>query len=298
MEMRRRYNQSSFLEVFLNPYFLILVALVALVAWSVGGYFFWRISQRAKLLRAGESVPPALRLADQWIAESQAKLEKLIESAEQPLSLAQHELLDLRLEAGRLPQGVKSLKLVRESIGGLLQPALLNKSLVELVQLHLGEGAVRVEGKDLVYLKSPMGEMPCLEIAGSSGLSDIQLKEAMVRLAKAAPEGKGNETAGGFLYFGKEEAYRACLAKPDWTEALRSRRLMALDFKALTVLLLSLKLSTGVSRLVTTFEAGVKTTASLVGQADKMGEALTSLSADSLRARTALDGGIPSEVKP
>ncbi len=88
------------------------------MVWTSGSYFFWRISRTNKARFAHRDVQPAYRLAEQWLLESQRKLEDLYKKSEQPLGTAQNELLELRLEAGRLPQGVKGLRSVRESMAG------------------------------------------------------------------------------------------------------------------------------------------------------------------------------------
>ncbi len=279
----------------MNLNFLVVLALVFLAVWSLASYFFWRIRRTNRAQKAMGGVSPVFRLAEQWIMESQQKIEKLIESAEQPLSDAQHELLDLRLEAGRLPQGVKNLRMVREALNSPVRPAALTKTLIEIVGLYLAEEDYRSPEKDLVYLMTSLGEMPCVEVSGEGNdFSDRELKAAM---ARAAAGGESNQVAGGFIYFAREDQFKQCRQKAEWMEALRSRRLMAVDFKDLTALLASLQLSKDSDRLIQTFQEGIQTTRALVGEADKMGAALAALSADTLRVRTVLDGGTPSGFK-
>jgi hypothetical protein len=281
---------APFPEASLNPYFLIGLALAALFIWTVGTFFFWRISQGTKARKSGENVPPAYRLAEQWIFESQQKMEKLIQEAEQPLSLAQNELLELRLEASRLPQGVKNLKLVRESLNVGYQPAATGKNLLQLSDFYLNKEDFRDGGEGLVYLQTSLGEMPCLEDStGGRALSDNQIKNLLARLAQTG--GQNNAVAGGFIYFSDEGHFKSSQEKSEWVEAFRSRRLLAVDFKGLTALLMSLRLSKDVNRLVGVFQDGIQSTKALVGQSEKMGEALSALSADSLKVRTGMDGG-------
>src|SRR5580692_2013133 len=146
------------MEDVLNSYFLIGLVLVALVIWTSGSFFFWRISRAHKSNTARKDSQPAYRLAEQWLAESQRKLEELYKKSEQPLGTAQNELLELRLEAGRLPQGVKGLRSVRESLAGAYQPLDMKKSPLELVRFYLDEADYRSGEGFLVFLKTPLGE--------------------------------------------------------------------------------------------------------------------------------------------
>jgi hypothetical protein len=210
------------------------------------------------------------------------------------LSTAQHELLDLRLEAGRLPQGVKNLRMVREALNGSVRPLVLNKNLSDILGLYLDRGDYYADEKGRVYLRTSMGEIPCVEASTQGdGFSDAEMKACMAQLAAF---GAVNQVAGGFIYFPSEELFKLCQENKAWMEALRNHRFMAVDFKGLTALLVSLRLTKDTDRLVRTFQIGVETTRALVGQADEMGEALSALSADTLRIRTVLDGGVPNLV--
>ncbi len=288
----------------MNFQFILILLAVFLVVWTSGTYFFWRISQTTKAKKAAEGVQPAIRLAEQWIVESQQKIEKLIEDAEQPLSMAQHELLDLRLEAGRLPQGVKNLRSVREALNGSIRPADLNKTLADILALYLDRSDHYADEKGRVYLKTSMGDIPCVEASPyakasgdrsiqSAGFSDAEMKGWMAQLASF---GTVNPVAGGFIYFPQESHFKLCQENKEWMEALRNRKFIAVDLKGLTAILVSLRLVKDSDRLVETFQTGVETTRELVGQADKMGAALSALSADTLRIQAALDGGIPAVV--
>jgi hypothetical protein len=271
---------------------LLGLALAFLVVWTVTSYFFWRI-QRANRLRVSQSpVHPALQLADQWLAESQRKMEELAGRMEQPLSAAQNELLELRLEAGRVPQGIKDLRLVRESLRGLSTPAASRRSAPEMARFYLAEGGFRAEGAGRLILETPLGPMPCLETGGGEGpLTEERMKEALSRIGPA-PGPPANAVAGGFLYFPSEAQYQACLANPGWMEGLKSHRFMVLDPKGFSSLLMALRLWRDSQQVIRVFEAGVDSTRPLTGQSDRMGEALSALSADALKARTVLDGGV------
>jgi hypothetical protein len=102
---------------------IFILSVLFIAGWAIVSYSFVRISRQTKIGKQSHTVQPAFRLADQWIMEAQRKIEELSEKAEQPLGTAQHELLDLRLEAGRLPQGVKNLRTVRESLTGNIKPS-------------------------------------------------------------------------------------------------------------------------------------------------------------------------------
>lgn len=268
--------------------FIFVLALVFVFFWAVLSFVFMRMSRKNKALSAVREVQPAIKLAEQWIADSQSKIERLVESAEQPLSAAQNELLELRLEAGRLPQGIKNLKLVREALNDPFEPLFKGKSLADIVRFYLGEEHHRVEEKDLVFLGTSLGEMACLEVDAAEGASlDNALRSALFRISRV---GSQNPSTGGFLYFNNANHYREVLQNPQWMEGLKTQRLMAIDPRGLAAILLSLRLSRDAEKVVQVFQGGVDATRALVGQSDKMGEALSQLSADSLKLRTLTDG--------
>ncbi len=237
---------------------------------------------------------PAYRLAEQWLTESQRKLEDLFKKSEQPLGTAQNELLELRLEAGRLPQGAKSLNSVRESLAGAYRPVESKKSLFEWVALYLDESDYRKGDGSLVFLKTPLGEMPCLEV-GSSGspLAEGDMKSALALLSRALSQ---NPATGGFLYLAEEGQYQACLQKSEWMEGLKSQRLMAMDFRGFTALLLSLRMAKDSEKVLGAFEQGVEATKILMGQSEKMSAELSRLSSHALKIRSIIEGGLPTEI--
>ena len=259
--------------------FILLLALVFILVWGATSTLFWRMSRSKGPSGSLTEAPPAIRLAEQWLADAQGKMQQLVESAEQPLSTAQNELLELRLEAGRLPLGIKNLRSVRESLGGTGRPGGPGKDLGGTARLYLGEEGLRVEGPDLVYLATSLGEMACLQVG--EGPLDAALKAALSRVSRAA---------SGFLYFQDPARYRECLGNPQWMEGIKVQRLMVLDPQGLSAILLSLKLSRDAENVVKVFQDGVDSTRALTGQSDRMGEALSRLSADSLKLRTLMDG--------
>lgn len=284
---------------FLNITFILIVAFLFLLAWSIGGFLSYRVGQKAKSERPQIKTQPVLRLADQWLLESQGKIQALILRAEQPLSTAQHELLDLRLEAGRLPQGNKSLKMARESLLGPARVNSTDKKLRDLISLYLDESSYGMGEEGVLFLKTSMGDMPCVEVSSDGEtLTEAQMKVVIGQAVRAlAAAGKGKVT-GGFVYFGREADFKICLEKAEWLEGLRQKSLVAMDQAGLIALLSSLRLSNDVDRLVKVFEEGVRSTEVLVGQADRMGAALSRLSSDSLKVRNILDGGTPSVFDP
>lgn len=282
----------------MSPTFLAGLVLVFLVVWTSGIYFFGRISRKNKAEASSRVFQPVLRLAEQWIADSQKRIEELIQRSEQPLSAAQNELLELRLEASRLPQGVKNLKLVRESLLNPISPSALPQSLVDIVRLYLNEADFGLVDSSLVCLKTSLGEMPCVEIEGHDGpLSEFQMKTLLSQVSLTLNRLGPNLVAGGFLYFKNDRDYQACLGNPEWMRGLKTHRLMIMDFKGLTALLISLRLSRDVEKVFLTFEAGVQSTMGLAGQSDKMNEALSRLGANSLKGRAILEGTTPSDLK-
>lgn len=277
----------------MNPFFLIGLAGAALFIWTVGAYSFYRISRSHKARTPRKDVQPALRMASQWMAEAQNKMEQFVQTAEQPLGAAQNELLELRLEAGRLPQGIKNLRLVRESMDVSLKPASLKKPLSEIAALYLDPSEFRVEGSSLVFWKTPLGDMPCLEMEGP--LSDDQMKATLGRLNQALNQSAGN---GGFLYFSNPSNYLACLQNPQWMEGLKSLRVMVVDFGGLTALLSSLRLAKDADHVIQTFREGVESTRGLNGQSDRMNEALSRMSSHALKIRTVMEGSTPDALDP
>lgn len=276
----------------MNFTLILSLSVLFIIGWAIVSYSFVRISRQAKIDKQTHVVQPAFRLADQWIMEAQRKIEELSEKAEQPLGTAQHELLDLRLEAGRLPQGVKNLRTVRESLSGNIKPLTLNKTLAEIAALYLLHEDFQTQESDFIYFKTHVGFVPILEVPKTEPLSDIGMKKWLGRLSAQA-----NSVMGGFLYFGESRRFIALQENKEWMEALRSYKIMNLDFQGLTALLVSFKLYQDTDRLIKTFQAGVDSTVSLVGQADKMGLALTSLGASALNVQMILEGGTPESSK-
>jgi len=268
---------------------ILILSALFVMGWAVVSYSFVRISRQTKKEKQTHTVQPVFRLADQWIMESQRKIEKLSEKAEHPLGTAQHELLDLRLEAGRLPQGVKNLRTVRESLTGNIRPLALNKTLAEIAGLYLLTEDYQAPEAGFVYFQTHMGPVPILEAPSEEPLSDSGMKKWIGRLSDQA-----NPVMGGFLYFADSEKFEVCQRNKEWMEALRGYKILSLDFQGLTALLVSFKLYQDTDRLIKTFQAGIESTVPLVGQADKMGLALTSLGASALKVQMILDGAVPS----
>ena len=270
----------------MNIQLILILSALFIIGWAIVSYSFVRISRQTKVDKQTKTVQPAFRLADQWIMEAQLKIENLIESAEQPLGTAQHELLDLRLEAGRLPQGVKNLRTVRETLAGSIRPKVVNKTLEEMAGIYLTEGDYRVEDAGFIQFNTASGPVPVLETPKVESLSDNLMKQWLARLSTNA-----NPVMGGLLYFSNADQFKDCQANPEWMDALRGHKIISLDFQGLIALLVSFKLHKDTDRLIKTFQGGIDSTVPLVGQADKMGLALTSLGASALNVQTMLDGG-------
>ena len=238
---------------------------------------------------------PAFRLAEQWMNESQRKLESLIEEFEQPLSMAQNELLELRLEAGRLPQGVKELKLVRESMNGSLKPALLNKNILEMSRLYLGEGGYEQTGDSTITLKTPLGDLSFLQAGEAGPLSESQMKSLLAKTSQSLQTSNVSSAPGGFLYFENDEHYQVCVQNSGWMAGLQAQRWMVIDFKCLTALFLALRLARDTQKVAEAFGEGVRSTLGLAGQSEKMNAVLSALNADSMKARVAIEGSVPGD---
>lgn len=293
----RGYNRAAskrIRETLLNLYFLSILALAALCVWTIGVFFFWRISRAQKAGPGSGDAQPALKLAQKWMGEAQQRMEDLVARSEQPLSAAQNELLELRLEAGRLPQGVKNLKLVRESLDRSLKPLAKDFGLQELARLYLDPDQYRAGDDGLLFLRTPLGEMPVLRVGlAGNALGEAEMKGALVPLSRAMEK---VQATGGFLYFPDPTHYAACLANASWMEGLKGHRLMAMDLKGLSALLLSLRLSRDSEKVVTTFQGGVDSTKGLLGRSDEMAGDLSRLSANTLKVRTILEGSVPSAL--
>jgi len=184
---------------------IIVLSVLFILGWAIVSYSFVRISRQTKIQKQTQTIQPAFRLADQWIMEAQLKIEDLIENSENPLGTAQHELLDLRLEAGRLPQGVKNLRTVRESLAGTIRPMFLNKPLAEIASLYLKADDYQIEEPGFIDLKTHMGTVPVLETPKVESLSDGEVKKWLNRLSAQA-----NAVMGGFLYFSNDSQFKAC----------------------------------------------------------------------------------------
>jgi len=275
----------------LNPFFMVMIAAIAVLIWAVGSFFFWRIDRKVRSERAAQGVSPALRLADRWIAEAQGRLEGFIEACEAPLSAAQNDLLELRLEASRLPQGVKNLSDVRESLALPLSPRGPGRDLAGIVGTYLEGESFGSDGPSLVKLRTPLGEMPVLEAASAGPTEDLM--KALLSKMNQLDAG----SAGGFIFFREEAPYLECLGNPEWMEGLRARRVHPLDLRGLTALLSSLRLSKDVETLISVFDEGVKSTKAILGKSERMGEALSSLNARALKVRAVLEGSLPDDLR-
>lgn len=274
----------------MNLYFLVGLAAAGLFIWTAGVYSFSRISRSQKAHAPSKDVQPALRLAGQWMAEAQKKMEQFAQTAEQPLGAAQNELLELRLEAGRLPQGIKNLKLVLESLEASFKPGDLKKGLPEIAGIYLEKEDFQVEEPTLISLKTPLGDMPCLELEGGEAISDERMKAVLGRLNEVLSQ---NPATGGFLYFPNPAHYSVCLQNPQWMEGFKSLRLMVVNFEGLTALLASLRLAKDADHVIQVFREGVESTRGLTGQSDKMNQALSRLSGHALKIRTIMEGSAP-----
>jgi len=283
----------------LNFLFWVGAAIVFLAVWSLGVYFFWRIRGKGRLAASSRSVSPALRLADQWLLESQRRVEEFAQKSEEPLGRSQNELLELRLEAGRLPQGAKRLRMVRETLGRPMDPAPLKKTLLELTRLYLVESDFHVVSPSFLIWNTPLGQTPCLEVEEREGpRTETRMRTLLFEADKNLEAAGGTAVSGGFLYFANGVHYQECLGHPEWMEGLKARRWMAVDFKGLTALLLALRLARSTEKVLQVFQEGVQATQPLTGQSERMNQALSALGADSLQSQAVLEGNSPERLNP
>ncbi len=274
---------------------IAIIALALIILWVLGGAFSLGASRKARRNNPLPPLRPEFRLADQWLQESQSKLEALIEKIESPLGTAQHELLDLRLEAGRLPQGVKSLKDVRENLAAGIRPAPFQGNLKDKAALYLASEQFQALSEDNLSLKTPMGPLACRQaLPEGEPLTDESMK-GVLRLALELSTG---EIPGGFVYFAAETQARDFQLRTEWVEAFKKQGVMVLDPKGLTALLIALRMHHDAQKVHQVFEAGVQTTQALVGQADQMAASLGKMNADSLHSRIVMEGGIPTSLGP
>jgi uncharacterized protein YneF (UPF0154 family) len=286
---------AAFKEEFVGFGMITIVALGLVFLWVLGGFFSMQASRKAREKNPPLPPRPEFRLADQWLKESQTKLEALIEKMESPLGTAQHELLDLRLEAGRLPQGVKSIRDVRENLATGIRPIPFHGSLRERAAQFLLWENYDVLSEDCLTLKTPMGPLSCRQALRETELVTEETMKGVMKLVLEVPvEGISN----GFVYFAGEPQAREFQSHPEWAEAFKKQGVIALDPKGLTALLVALKMHQDAQKLIQVFEAGVQTTQALVGQADQMAAALGKMNADSLRSRMVMEGGIPRSLDP
>jgi hypothetical protein len=276
----------------LNFYFLLGLVGAVFIFWVVAVLSFTRLSRKNPYRPATAEVQPALRLAEKWLSDSQSRIERLVEEAEQPLSAAQNELLELRLEAGRLPQGVKNLQGVRDLFDTSFQPMAQDKDLAAWIGLYLEPGDLRAGEGKVQFVKTPLGEMPILKVGRSgASLGETEMKEALGSLSRALDQ---TQATGGFLFLPESAHYMACLQNKEWMEGLKAHRLMATDLKGLTALLVSLRLAKDSEKVVKTFTKGVESTKALAGQTDLMSAELSKLTAHTLKAKTLLEGALPT----
>ncbi len=282
----------------MNLSLITFAGILFLLMSAIGAYFSLHAGREKKGSSGTRRSQNGFQQADQWLLESQSKIEELILKMDGLLTTAQHELLDLRLEAGRLPQGLKNLKLTRENMNTRFQPRRLGKNLLETIKFFLREGDFRVGNNSIVFLVTPGGELPCLEIPlASSELPGDQMRIRLEQVAGAFGKGIDQEGPRGILYIGDDNYFLNCIKDTEWMEEIRRRNFQSVDYNGLIALLLSLRLNSDVTRLIRIFQQGIESTTGLVGQADKMGRVLASVSSDSLKIRTLLDGGEPGKFE-
>lgn len=278
----------------MNFYFLLGLAAALFLFWTVAVLSFTRLSRKNPFRNTGLGTQPALRLAEKWLGESQQKIGRLVGEAEQPLSAAQNELLELRLEAGRLPQGVKNLRLVQDILERPFQPLAGDRPLPEWLGFYLETEEFRPGSDGIQFIQTPLGEMPFLKV-GRPGvpLEGPEMKNALGVLSRALD---GTQATGGFLFLQDPGHYRECLANQEWVEGLKAHRLMAVDLPGLSALLVSLRLSKDSERVLGAFRQGIESTKALSGQTDKMSAELSRLTSNALKARTLLEGAASTPI--
>ncbi len=273
---------------------IFIIAMILVGLWILGGAFSLASTQKARKEKAALIPRPELRMAEQWLRSSQADLENLMERMDAPLGSAQHELLELRLEAGRVPEGVKSINTVREQLAGGLKDSNQPCHLRERVEFYLKQGEFLALSDEWMVLKTPQGEIPCFQ-AFSAG---DRLSEDSIRTSCQTISSKISSEKNEFylVFFPEESQMKRCLASPEWSRAFQDQQTIPLDLKGLTALLISLRLHFDVINIMGTFEEGVRSTQALVGQADRMSAIMGKLNADTVRARILLDGGSSSPL--
>jgi hypothetical protein len=257
-------------------------------------YFLWRIQKSNKGNAKGKEPNPALRLSDQWISDAQKNLEDLVKRSEIPLGTAQNELLELRLEAGRLPTGVKSLQLIRETLSGPFQTRPLEKRLLEIAGIYLENNFYRIGDLTRITLITTHGDIACLEVQGKEdSLTEKEMKDALGAINQSMIE---NRSSVGVLYFSQEKAYQDFLLNEMWVTGLKAQKLLAVDLKGLTAILVSLRFYQDSDKVIQVFEQGIKAAQALTGQSDKMNQALSRLNSHTVRILKSLDGNMPEDL--
>ena len=184
----------------------------------------------------------------------QRRLEKLIEDSEQPLSAAQTELLELRLSAGRLPQGVKELNLVREGLRRSSTPS--SKNLRDLLRSLLPKGGWREENKSLFLLKTPLGDVPILESGDGEGPpSDHSMKSLLSQAHLIFEKGKHPTSLWVVLFIFKRITITASVNQ-GWMRGLKTQRWMIMDRGGLKALLVSLRMTADVDKILDVLKKG------------------------------------------
>ncbi len=269
--------------------FIGFILVIFAFAAVMGGLAFLLIGKKRRgfLTEAPPVDSPAKRLADQWLAESLRRLETVPQAGPSPLNEAAHELLELRLEAGRIGEGAKSLRLARQALreGSPAPPA--TADLAQIAKDFLEEGDYRPgETAGSLWLLTAMGEIPMMALLPMDS-NDAACRTRVHDLARMASGHVANPLAGGLLYIPEPSAYvlYAGTGGGETAELLRDRRILPVDWHGLSALLTALRLNRKAQRVWTALEEAIRSVAPLAAQTQNLEAQLGALNADSLKTR-------------
>jgi len=269
--------------------FIGFILVIFAFAAVMGGLAFLLIGKKRRgfLTQPPPADSPAKRLADQWLAESLRQLETVPQAGPSPLNEAAHELLELRLEAGRIGEGAKSLRLARQALreGSPVPPA--SADLVLIVRTFLEEGEYRLgETAGSLWLLTAMGEIPVMALLPVDS-NDAACRSRVHELARMASGHAANPLAGGLLYIPDPAVYAqyAGTGGGETSELLRDRRILPVDWPGLSALLTALRLNRKAQRVWTALEEAIRSVAPLAAQTQNLEAQLGALNSDSLKTR-------------
>jgi hypothetical protein len=270
----------------MNLWFLSSFLGVAFIGWLVVSYFFFRIERQDVWVKKQKTKmsQPAFRLSLQWLQESQVKMEQFLESHETKLSSIQGELLEIRLEIGRFAAGAKSLKQMQDWIKEHPVDFAPEQTLHAMVTQYIATSDFEIRDAQSVFLKTALGNLLCYEMKLSSQL-EWDIKQSLISLQQARLLQPSTGIDGGILYVSKSEPFNQLVADLEQMQYLREQKILLVNASGMKTILLSLKISKQVDRLLTTGLEVVEKAQAILGQSDRLEKMLAELGSELLQVQ-------------